>query len=86
MKNIRIEEVGDIHSQYPYLEVFLKETSTPFLEVSILENKQLNFKLYPSKIDLNFNIEDWEFIFSTAKDFLPRALKNEDDFSKFSDG
>jgi len=83
MKKIRIEEVGDIHSDFPYLEVFLKEFTTPFMEVKILETKELSFKFYALKSDICLGIEDWEFILSTAKDFLPRALKNEDDFLNF---
>lgn len=85
MKNIKIEEVGDIHSDFPYLEVFLKESTNPFLEIAISENKELSFKFYASKTDVQLDVEEWSFILSTANDFLPRALKNEDDFLSFSD-
>lgn len=80
MKNIRIEEVGDINSDYPYLEVFLKENISPFLEVSISDDKELFLKFYASSIDVQIDVEEWEYILSTAKAFLPKALKNEDDF------
>ena len=85
MKNIRIEEVGDINSDYPYLEVFLKNSTHPFLEIAISEGKELSFKFYASKTDVQIDIEEWEFILSTAKSFLPRALKNEDDFLNFKE-
>lgn len=85
MKNIRIEEVGDIHADFPYLEVFLKESTNPFLEIAILESKELSFKFYTSKTDVQLDVDAWSFILSTANDFLPRALKNEDDFLNFSD-
>ena len=88
MINIRIEEVGDINFDYPYLEVFLKENNKPFLEIGVSEEKQLNFKFYASKTDVLMNAEQWKYILSIANDFLPRALKNEEDFLNFtnSDG
>lgn len=85
MKNIRIEEVGDINADYPYLEVFLKNGTSPFLEVAISDDKELSFKFYASKTDVQIEIEDWEFLLLTAKEFLPRALKNEDDFLNFTE-
>ncbi|MDH6252590.1 hypothetical protein M2347_002317 [Chryseobacterium sp. H1D6B] len=77
--NIRIEEVGEINSDYPYLEVFLNDESSPFLEVSII-NKELSFKIYSVKKDINLTNKEWEYINKTASEFLPRALKNEDDY------
>lgn len=85
MKKIRIEEVGDINSDYPYLEVFLEESTTSFLEIAISEDKELLFKFYASKTDIQIEIEDWDLILSAAKEFLPRALKNEDDFLNFTE-
>lgn len=85
MKNIKIEEVGDINSVYPYLEVFLKDCTSPFLEIAISCDKELSFKFYASNKDIEMSIEDWEYILSTAKDYLPKALKNEDDFLNFKD-
>ncbi|MPT35425.1 MAG: hypothetical protein E2604_10135 [Flavobacterium sp.] len=85
MRNIRIEEVGDINSDYPYLEVFLKENTRPFLEIAISDDKHLIFKLYTSKTDIQLSVEEWSFILSIANDFLPKALKNEDDFLNLSD-
>ncbi|MGQ7857465.1 hypothetical protein ACUN24_24785 [Pedobacter sp. WC2501] len=83
MKNIRIEEIGDINFDYPYLEVFFKDNKNPFLEIGISEERQLLFKLYSSKVDVSLSFEDLEYIINTAKDFLPQALENEDDFLNF---
>ncbi len=83
MKNIRIEEVGDINSEYPYLEIFLKDDSMPFLEVSISLKKELSFKFNASKRDILLEVEEWEHILETAKAFLPEVLKNEDDYLNF---
>lgn len=85
MKNIKIEEVGDINSDYPYLEVFLKNNTSPFLEIAISDNKELVFKFYASKIDVQLSVEEWNIILSTANDFLPKALKNENDFLNLTD-
>ena len=81
MKNIRIEKVGDIHSEYPYLEVFFSNNKNPFLEISITKEKQLSFKLYASS-NIRLNVEEWEHILYTAKDFLPRTIKDEEDYLK----
>jgi len=83
MKNIRIEEVGDINSNYPYLEVFFKQSSEPFLEVSISDDKHLQFKFYQMVEEIQVEIEELEYIIAVSKDFLPKALKNEEDFLKF---
>jgi hypothetical protein len=83
MKNIKIEEVGDINSSYPYMEVFSQENPNPFLEVSVSSNKELQFKFYASKSDFNLDVRELELILSTAKEFLPRVLKNEEDFLNF---
>ncbi|MBL1220601.1 hypothetical protein JET18_07110 [Chryseobacterium sp. L7] len=78
-ENIRIEEVGDINSDYPYLEVFLNDELSPFLEISI-DDKELSFKIYSVKKDIILNYEGWKYIYEAANEFLPRALKNEDDY------
>ena len=79
-KNIRIEEVADVNYDYPYLEVFYKDSSQPFLDVGITDNKELNFKFYISNIEVNLSMEDVEHIQNSAKEFFFQALKNEDDF------
>ncbi|MDV7699536.1 hypothetical protein N6B72_21710 [Chryseobacterium soli] len=77
--NIRIEKVGDINSEYPYLEVFFKGDVSPFLEISIY-NKELLFKIYNSGKNISLNSREWGYIQQTANDFLPGALKDEDDY------
>ena len=80
--NIRIEEVGDINSEYPYLEVFFNEDASPFLEVAIY-NKELSFKIYTLEKDIILSYEEWSYIQKVANDFLPRALKDEDDYNNY---
>ena len=78
--NIRIEEVADINFDYPYLEVFYKESDKPFLDIGITAARELSFKFYASYVDLNLTINEIEIILFSAKEFLPKALKNRDDF------
>lgn len=80
--NIRIEEVGDINSEYPYLEVFFNKDISPFLEVAIY-NKELSFKIYTLEKDIVLSFEEWTYIQKIANDFLPRALKDEDDYNNY---
>jgi len=79
-KRIRIEEVGDINFVYPYLEVFFNGDTTPFLEVGISDEKELVFKFYASHNDVFLSVDEMETILGEAKNFLPRALKNEEDY------
>jgi len=83
MKNIRIEEVGDINFDFPYLEVFSKNDSTPFLEIAISNNKTLSFKIYSLKESILLSEKEWENILFVAKEFLVKAIKNENDYSRF---
>nr|WP_297169231.1 hypothetical protein [uncultured Dysgonomonas sp.] len=85
MKNIRIEEVGDINFDLPYLQVFSQGAIDPFLEIGISEEKKVFFKFYPTFIGILLDIEEWEYILETAKAFLPEALKNESDFLNYLD-
>jgi hypothetical protein len=83
MKNIRIELVSDVNSDYCYLEIFINKNQNPFLEISISNTKELIFKFYPNEEQLLLNTEELELILSKAKDFLPKELKNREDFLKF---
>lgn len=85
MENIRIEEVGDINFEYPYLEVFIKDFTEPFLEIGISEDKELLFKLYPSKNNLYLNMVEWNNILIAANDFLFKSIKNKIDFDNYED-
>lgn len=78
--NIKIEFVGNINTEYPYLEVFFKDSKEPFLDIGVAENKELSFTFYASKTDIPLTIDEWEYILITARDFLPKVLKNEEDF------
>jgi len=40
------------------------------------------FKLYAEEAQMT--LEEWEHIADVAKEFLPEAKKNEDDFLRFS--
>lgn len=81
--NIRIEKIGDVNYTYPYLEVFKNESTVPFLDIGIDEN-QLCFKFYASKSDVMLSVEELEYILITAKEFLPKALADEDYFVEWN--
>jgi hypothetical protein len=83
MNNIRIEHVSDVNFTFPYLEVFFKNDVTPFLEIGISENKELAFKFYPLEREVVLDMSDWRSITTRAIEFLPQAIKNENDFRNF---
>jgi hypothetical protein len=84
-KKLRIEKVSDVNFDYPYLEVFYEGLISPFIDIGITEDKQLNFKFYPCSTEINLSIEDWNYIRITAKEFLSQSLKNEEDFLKWQE-
>ncbi len=49
MADVRIEQVGDVNTIYPYLEVCVADETSPFLEISISSEKELVYKFYPSQ-------------------------------------
>ena len=80
---IRIEEVGDIHSTYNYLEVFQEAATSAFLIVNITEAKELCFKFYPLDQELSLSQADWERILSVSKEFMPKSIANEEFFQRW---
>ncbi len=84
MKILRYEKVGDISSKFPFLEVFREGDNEPFMEIGITTNKELCFKIYISETQIELNKEHWESILKTAKTFLPKVIKDEEDFDKFT--
>ena len=84
MGSIRIEEVGDIHSTYNYLEVFQETATSAFLVVSVTESKELRFTFYPLAEELSLSQADWERILSVSKNFMPKTIANEEFFERWS--
>ncbi|MAQ41498.1 hypothetical protein [Mesonia oceanica] len=83
MKKLRFEKVGDISSKYPFVEVCFEKEREPLMEISITDDKELSFKIYGSKTTTEFTLQHWEEILKIAKDFLPKAIKDEEDFESF---
>ena len=84
MGSIRIEEVGDIHSTYNYLEVFQEAATSAFLVVSVTEAKELCFTFSPLAEPVSLSQADWERILSVSKDFMPKTIANEEFFERWS--
>ncbi|GAB7530635.1 hypothetical protein PS3A_30460 [Pseudomonas sp. 3A(2025)] len=78
MRELIFEKVGDIHSTYPYLCVYLQGETEPFLEIAVTEERDLVFTVYPRELSLILGIEDLTEILNRAKLFLPQALENND--------
>lgn len=82
MKTIRIEQVGDINCTYSYLEIFQEGETAPFLEVSVTDSKELSFTFWPVLTEIKLTLDQYEKILTTAKEFMPEVIKNEEDFQK----
>lgn len=83
MTPIRIEKVGDINFTYSYLELFKEQELNPFMEIGITDDRELSFTIYPVAEKVILTLEQWEHILTTAKEFLPEALRDEDSFQEW---
>ncbi len=83
MKVIRYEEVADVSSTYPYIELFFEGENNPFMEIGISDDKSLYFRTYPNENTIDLSLESWERILETANSFHVEALKNEEAFEDF---
>lgn len=78
MHELIFEKVGDIHSTYPYLCVYLQGETEPFMEIAVTEGRDLSFTVYPREFSMTLGAEDLTEILIRAKLFLPQALENND--------
>lgn len=78
MHELIFEKVGDIHSIYPYLCVYLQGETEPFMEIAVTEGRDLAFTVYPREFSMILGAEDLTEILIRAKLFLPQALENND--------
>lgn len=78
---IRIEEIGDIKSKYRYLEIFLIATNEMFLRITISDERKLLFNFFVFEEPIILDHEEMLHILKSAQTFLPKALKDEDDFN-----
>lgn len=81
-KNIKIEKVSDINFEYPYLEVFFKNSKSPFLDVSINSKKELVYKFYKNIGIIELSEADFNFIITTSKEFFIKSINDQEDFKK----
>ncbi|CAG9188008.1 MULTISPECIES: hypothetical protein [Burkholderia] len=72
------EKVGDINSLYPYICVYMQGESNPFMEVGVTEEKQLAFTFYVNDKNVALSVEQWDEIAKRGREFLPRAIADED--------
>ncbi|MDX1920440.1 MAG: hypothetical protein SFU25_06855 [Candidatus Caenarcaniphilales bacterium] len=73
----KVEKVGDINSDYPYLEVFSENCLNPFLEISISSEKKVIFKFYASSDEIFLTYEEVQQLLDKSKVLLESSLNNE---------
>jgi hypothetical protein len=82
MKNIKIGHCTDLERKYSHLEIFYQNYNFLFMEIGISDEKELIFKFYPSSVEIVLSVDDWDTILTTAKEFLPKAVKEGDDLEE----
>ncbi|MGI9809911.1 hypothetical protein ACR3IF_04480 [Pseudomonas aeruginosa] len=75
--NLVFEKVGDINSDYPYLCVYREGEREPFMEISVNQERKIEFVFYSRADNLSLSSEEFYEIYGRAA-FLPQALENED--------
>lgn len=86
MKNLAYERIDDVRVTYPYLfvyflrdgQVFKMGRGHPFMQIAVGNDRKLLFSFYPTEEPVSLNVEHWEHILETARDFLPEALASGD--------
>jgi hypothetical protein len=79
MSQLIFEKVADINSTYPYLCVYVNDDrKNPFMEISVNDNKELQFTIYAFPKNVSLSSSQWEDIQRRANAFLPKALADED--------
>lgn len=72
------EKVGDINSKHPYLCVYVKGDSGPFMEIAVTDSREIQMTIYPRVNSVILPGEKWNEISQRANKFLPRAIADED--------
>ncbi len=72
------KKVGYINGKHPYICVYFECDSDPFMEIDVNDDKELQFTLYARGGSVTLNAEKWGEIFIRGKEFLPRAISDED--------
>ncbi|MFU7070389.1 hypothetical protein ACM75K_24465 [Pseudomonas aeruginosa] len=76
--NLVFEKVGDINSDYPYLCVYREGEREPFMEISVNQERKIEFVFYSRADNLSLSSEEFYEIYGRAEAFLSQALENED--------
>ncbi|WP_153098953.1 hypothetical protein [Paraburkholderia hayleyella] len=82
MKNLVFEKIGDITTRYTYLFTYLLENwqadhpslFNKFLRISVEEDKNLLFTLYPESISITLNEDMWDRILKKSKEYQAHVL------------
>jgi hypothetical protein len=78
METLIFEKVGDVNSRYPYICIYAPGQSNPFMEIGVSDRKEIQFTVYPTALSIVLGFGHWEEILKRAREFLPRALADED--------
>ncbi|GAB5094621.1 hypothetical protein [Caballeronia sp. GAFFF2] len=72
------EKVGDVNSLYPYICVYVEGEGNAFMEIGVTDEKQLAFTFYANDKNVALTIEQWEEIVKRGREFLPKAIADEE--------
>jgi hypothetical protein len=78
MKQLEFEKVGDVNSFFPYLCVYFKGESEPFMDIGISEKGVIEFNFYTSKNNVVINMHQWGELSERAQIFLKAELQNKE--------
>lgn len=80
---VKFEKVGDVNSEYSYLEVYLNNYTYASIGISINKKKELIFTIYKNSSDILLTINQLSSIVKEAQIFLKDEIKNEEFFNNF---
>jgi hypothetical protein len=80
---MRFEKVSDIKSDFCHLDVFLADEKVASVDISLDENREVQFTIYPREQRIILTAKQWLEIFESAKEFAKKEIINEAAFKSW---
>lgn len=79
---MRFEKVSDIDDDFCHLDVFVGNEKSARIDVSLDENQEAIFTIYPCDEKLELSLDDLVEILDRAKNFVKDEIENEEAFNR----
>jgi hypothetical protein len=86
MGKLYFEDIVDVNTPYPYVFVYMLETSeifspsqfAPFMDLAVQRDRSLCMTVFESANPVSLTLEQWDEIARVAKEYQQETLGNDD--------